>query len=723
MEWSQANRPFRLETPLGDDVLLLVSWEGEEAISSLFRYSVVAWSQQTDIQASALLFKDVSLSLRLPDGSDRKIYGIVSRFVRSGLSDTGYMAYWLEIVPPHWALTLDRSFDIFQNKTSREICDSLLQGTPYEWRLVRTLDPRPYCFRYRESRWNCVSRLIEQEGIWYRFNHKNGVAQLVLGDNTATAREAWGVNELVYQPNSVGSNYDAPFVNELGSEASAYTALTKIRTASEFLTSNNLLSETSGASSVFSPPGDLQWYDFDQQIAAQHSGINHSGGDTPSDASKIQPDTKTYSRIAQERSESESLIYSGQSGYVGLEVGAKATIRGASDRGFNGAVFIIGVRHNGSNGSYFSDDSIASYSNSFTAIPANVPYRPPLRAEWPRVGGSHVGTVTGPEGEEIYTDKHGRVQVVFKWDTENNISLQRSCWIRVAQSFAGQQFGMVFLPRIGHEVIVDFLDGNPDNPVITGSLYNDANMPPWPLPANKTQSGVRTKSTLRGGASNHNELRFEDKKGGEQVFLQAEMNLDVLVKNDETRMVKHDRLATVVNNDEKIVNEGYDYTTVEKGEQIINVLDNFRELNVAKDNRINVGGNEIIYIEGDREVNISGSQLHVMDGDESVNVGGRRDVSVVGNETLFVERGNCETTVQMGNISIKADLGKITIEAMQEIELKVGMSSIKISPTGITIKGVMVEAQGQAMTKVSAPMTDISGSGVLQLKGGITMIN
>ncbi len=732
MEWSQANRPFRLNTPLGRDVMLLASWEGEEAISSLFRFTVVAWSRRHDIQPKELLLKGVSLDLRLPSGADRKLHGVVSRFVRGEIVAEGHMSYLLEIVPPHWMLTLGSSFDIFQNKTARDVCDELLTGTPHEWKLVRTLDPRPYCFRYRESRWTCVSRLAEQEGIWYRFDHKAGEAKLVLGDNTASAQEAWGVEALMCLPDTNGNNFSKPVVTELNIEHHPYTAKTQVRSLSEFLTGNNLLGETSGASEVFSPPAELLWYEYDQQLTAHHTGINHSGGETPSDVSKFQPDTKTYSRIGQERSEADATRYIGRSSYVGLEVGAKTRVKGRSESKFDGDVFITRVQHKGSNGDYVSGESEATYENTFEAIPISTPYRPPRRTPWPRVAGAHVGTVVGPQGEEIYTDKHGRVQVVFKWDLENSTKLERSCWIRVAQSFAGQQFGMVFLPRIGHEVIVDFLDGNPDNPVVVGSLYNSANLPPWPLPANKTQSGVRTKSTLQGGAENYNELRFEDKKGNEQIYVQAEKDLDTLVKNDETRKVEHDRTTTIKNNETKTVLEGYEHTTIEKGEQVIKVNDNNRILHVEKNHTVTVNGNESISVTGNRDITVKGNQSHKISGDDKVTVEGKQSITITedetfvvekGNQSLTVKKGNIDTKAELGNIGTKAALGKITLEAMQKIELKVGANSIVIDQSGVTIKGIMVKIEGSAMAQMKAPMTQVNGDGMVMVKGGITMIN
>lgn len=732
MEWSQTNRPFRINTPLGPDVLLLESWEGEEAISSLFHFTVRAWSSRYDIQPSELLLKDVSLDITLPDGITRKICGVVSRFVRGGTIADEHMSYLLEIVPPHWTLTLDSGFDIFQQKSARDACDKVLSGTAHEWKLVRTLMPRPYCFRYRESSWTFVSRLLEQEGIWYRFSHDGGQATLIMGDNTASAREEWGVDELQYQPDNVGLGYNRPRVTELRVESNPYPAQSRIRNASEFLPNNNLAASTEGASQIYSPPSEMVRYDFEQQLTAHHSGIDHSGGDTPGDTGELPTDVKTYSRIRQEQYESSAMLYQGKSGYAGLQTGARATIKGRDEAGLNGPVFITRVVHSGSNGSYRVDGDPSLYSNTFEAIPASTQYRPPRITPWPRVAGAHVGTVTGPEGEEIYTDKHGRVQVVFKWDTDNKVNLERSCWIRVAQPFAGQQFGAVFLPRIGHEVIVSFLDGNPDNPVVSGSLYNSANMPPWKLPDNKTQSGVRTRSTLNGGADNFNQMRFEDLKGEEQIHVQAEKDLDTLVKNDETRNVEHDRTTNIKNNETRTVAEGFEHVTIEKGEQVIKVNSNNRTLHVEKDHGVTINGSEKISVRKDRSVAVGGNQSHKVAGDDALTVSGKQKVTISGDQETEVSRGDYSMLATSGKLSITAKAGKVLIDAkanevlisaMMSITLSVGSSSIVIDQSGITIKGIAVKVEGLALAEVKAPATRVNGDGMVQVRGGITMIN
>jgi type VI secretion system secreted protein VgrG len=727
MNYTQAHRPFRLTTPLGEDIMLLTEFTGEEHVSTFFRFVIHAWSKKADIAPRDLLLKAISIAMVLPDGSARTVHGVVSRFSQTGDARDGLTGYEIEMVPPHWVLSLDEGYDIFQNKSARDVCGDLLKGTQFEWKMVRTLEPRPYCFRYGESRWRVVARLLEQEGIWYRFDHAGGVAKLIMGDTSASAQPAWGVSTMVYDTDARRDGR----LTAISMSAAPYVAETRVRTASEFLATRNVGNVVSGGGS-FQAPSDLKAYRFEQQLAAHRTGINHSGGETASDAGKLPDDTKVYARLRQEAAEADATVYRGDSTYVGLQSGAKTKVSEHPSSGLNVELFVLGVSHHGSNGSYFASDSSPSYGNSFTAIPATTPYRPPRVTAWPRVGGSHVGTVVGPEGEEIFADKHGRVQVVFKWDVDDAKKLDRSCWIRVAQPFAGQNFGAVFLPRIGHEVLVDFLDGNPDNPVIVGSLYNGANLPPWDLPANKTQSGIRTHSTLKGASDAFNELRFEDLKDSELVYLQAQKDHETLVKNDERRTVQHDRTTTIKNNDERTVKEGFDKHTIEKGEQIIKVADNNRTLHVEKNHTVTVNGDEAITVKGKRDIVVKSEQTHAITKDDTTTVDGKRTATIKGNEmvtvsqgnyTVEVDMGNIELHAKMGNIKLKADMGAIALEAMQKVEIKVGGNTITVDPSGVTVKGIIVKVEGQAMAEMKSPLTSVKGDGLVMVKGAITMIN
>jgi type VI secretion system secreted protein VgrG len=281
------------------------------------------------------------------------------------------------------------------------------------------------------------------------------------------------------------------------------------------------------------------------------------------------------------------------------------------------------------------------------------------------VQGTQTAVVVGPPGEEIFTDKYGRVKVQFHWDREGQNNATSSCWIRVGTPWAGKNWGIIHIPRIGHEVIVDFLEGDPDQPIIVGSVYNADMMPPYALPANKTQSGVISRSTLGGSPANFNQIRFEDLKGSEQVLIHAERNQDIEVEKDETHWVGHDRKKTI----------DHDETT-----------------SIGHDRTETVKNNETITIDQ-------------------------------GNRTVTLNMGNDSLTIKMGNQTTKINLGKSETEAMQSIELKVGQSSIKLDQTGVTIKGMTIKVEGQIMTQVKAPMTQVNGDAMLTLKGGITMIN
>ncbi|MBZ5585802.1 MAG: type VI secretion system tip protein VgrG [Acidobacteriia bacterium] len=284
--------------------------------------------------------------------------------------------------------------------------------------------------------------------------------------------------------------------------------------------------------------------------------------------------------------------------------------------------------------------------------------------------------VTGPAGEEIFTDKYGRIKVQFHWDREGQHDASSSCWVRVATHWAGKQWGAIHIPRIGQEVVVDFEEGDVNHPIVVGSVYNADLMPPYSLPDNKTQSGIKSRSSKNGGPDNCNEIRFEDKKDSEQIFVHAEKDMLTEVEHDETRTVDHDRTTTIKNNETKTVTEGNETITIKQGNQ-----------------------------------------------SNTVEMGDQSNQVKTGNVTHTIDMGNLSTTVKMGNITNKVNLGKTEEEAMQSIELKVGQSSIKIDQMGVTIKGMMIKVEGQVQVQIKGLMTQVNGDAMLTCKGGITMIN
>ncbi|RMF88342.1 MAG: type VI secretion system tip protein VgrG, partial [Nitrospinota bacterium] len=366
------------------------------------------------------------------------------------------------------------------------------------------------------------------------------------------------------------------------------------------------------------------------------------------------------------------------------------------DRRQEGTYLLTTVQHSAvQSPDYLSEGeaSEAPYYNSFTCIPEAIPFRPPRVTPKPVVQGLQSAVVVGKKGEEIWTDKYGRVRVQFHWDRKGKRDEQSTCWVRVAQPWAGKQWGAIFLPRIGQEVVVAFLEGDPDQPLVVGSVYNAENMPPYELPANQTQSGIKTRSSKGGGASNFNELRFEDKKGSEHIYFHAEKDFLRLVENDDKLAVGHDQTIVIKNNRTETVKEGDETVTIEQGNRTVSIDT----------------GNETLQVkQGDRLV--------------SVDMGNDTHQIKQGNRDVQIDMGNDTLTIKMGNQTTKLNLGKSSTEAMQSIELKVGTNSIKIDQTGITLKGLMIKIEGQMMTQMKGMMTQVNGNAMLQLKGGITMI-
>jgi type VI secretion system secreted protein VgrG len=650
-EYTQDGRPYRLETPLGKDVLLCVRWYGTEYVSRCYEFTVEAWSTNPDIDVQALLLKPVTLKLELPaEGSERSLGGIVRRFVNLGPTPYGLTAYHLEIVPRHWELTIGRTFEIFQEMPVPDILDKVFEGYDVSQELNDSYRKRQYCFQYRESKWDFACRLMEQEGIWYRFDHTASPPVLVMASGNASARVEWGLTEvLANQTDDIEERLlDARLVH------APFVGKTAVRTYSEFMTQKNIKDESAaiGGRGRFTPPTSLTDYEFDQQLASHRQGVKPGGSDDMANAEELFPENERNARIRQEVEETRGLRLYGETTHRGLTAGAKITVSRHASASVNGNWLVLSVSHRGDNGSYLGgDQSSAHYENTFEALPHAVPYRPPRTTPWPRVGGTHVGVVVGPPGEEIFPDKYGRVHVCFRFHDDYERNLEHSCWIRMAQVFAGPNYGSVFLPRVGHEVLVDFLDGNPDNPIIVGQLYSDHNMPPWPLPENKTQSGFRTRSTMNGGSDEHNELRFEDKIGEEQIWVQAQKDLDTLVKNDETRTVEHDRTTTITNNDTRTVTDGDDTHTIESGHHTLTV--NRGDIRITADQ----GG--ISIKAGMGAINIeAGQSITLTVGGNSVELGAS-GITIKG--TMLSLSGDATAELKSPTTTVKGD-GMLTLK-------------------------------------------------------------
>jgi type VI secretion system secreted protein VgrG len=679
------------------------------------------------------------------EGGKRCINGIASSVTR-GAQGKKLTSYRMVVVPKLWLLTRTRRSRIFQHVSVPDILKTVLTGVEVSYQLQGTYEKRDYCAQYRETDFEFVSRLMEEEGIYYFFKHDDGTHTMVVADSPVAHPAIPGEETVVFRP-LTGALLESDRVHEWEKSQTITSGKFTLWDHSFELPLRNLEATTEiGPSTVqvgtvahklrVANNESLEQYDFPGGYAGRFDGTAPGGGDRAADLQHIFQDNLRTVNIRMAQEASSAIVASGVSATRRFIAGHKFTLADHDDA--DGAYVLVSVEHEATSGTLegaSEETGTFTYTNRFTCVPAALPYRPPRVTPRPFVHGCQTALVVGPAGEEIFTDKYGRVKVQFYWDREGKKDTNSACWVRVASFWAGRQWGAVHLPRIGQEVIVSFLEGDPDRPLVTGSVYNADNMPPYTLPANKTQSGIKSRSTPQGTDDTFNEIRFEDKKDAEQVYVQAQKDLDTLVKNDETRKVWNDRTTVISNNDTRTVG-GTDKDGAE------------------------IGGNDTITVKkGDRTITVETGNLSttVSKGDETREITmGKQTVTVKGNVTVTVQQGNHETTVSTGNGKVDITAGKYEVSAAQEIMLKVGPSHIKITPTSIelaaparivlkdgatqiplgpaTLEAVSVQTkvEGQAQVEVKGgAMAKISGGAMLQaeggamtaVKGGIVMIN
>lgn len=673
---TQTGRLLTATTPLGGDVLVPVRLVGTEELSRPFLFTVDFSSEQAHIAASALLGKPVGIALTRPDESTRYFHGLVRRFANHGVEGTtGRTRYRAELVPWLWMLSLASDARTFENQSVLDIADTMFAAAGYsDHKRKVTAAPAalPYVVQYGETNLAFVSRLLEAAGLHYTFEFAADTHTLVISDAKGSAIPA-GALATVPMAASLrtgaargGAEPDAVLTAEREFAVHAQSVALGDFHLLRLADSNSATSQGAGAA------GEL--YDFLGNLSG-----TPAAGITAAEAKR---------RI--EAEEATGDVVRGTSTCGAFTAGTRVTITGGAFGASGVELQLTRVTHEIANGDLVAGaDADGTIENTFAAIPAATLFRPTRTTPWPSVRGTQTALVVGTGGTgQIDVDANGCVLLQFPWDRgagKNGASTHR---VHLASQWSGTGWGAIQLPRVGQRVLVEFLEGDPDRPIVTGRVYSNNHAHPYALPDNKTQSGIKSRS-VGGGADNFNELRFEDKSGEEHVYLQAEKDLQTKVKHDETRDVLHDRTTTVTHDDTRTVKEGNDTLTVSKGKQTIEVS------------------------EGDQEVTVKT---------------GKQTITVNGDQTL---------TVQTGNVTIKATAGAVTIEApAQGITLKSGPSSIEVKPQGVTIKGVqvsvegqaqatlkgaMVSIAGQAMAKLESPMSQITGSALLKLGGGVTM--
>ncbi len=734
---SAEDRSLEVTTPLGSNVLLLERLKGIEALSEPFRFTLdLLATVDQDVPFDRVLGGEAVIRISgEQNASPRFFHGIIRQFTRAGRvagpqGPSTYLRYRAEVVPKCWLLSLQVRSRIFQQLTVPEILQQVLEGMEVSEKYQGNYKPREYCAQYRESDFTFASRLMEEEGIYYFFTHSESGHTMVLADSPQGHAQLPNRGAIPFD-DLIGGSRDVERITSW--EKSQRIEATKVtlwdhhfQVPDDTLEGTKPTIQSVQVGSVthalkVSGNDSLEVYDYPGGYARRYDEIDSGGGQQSSQLQEVYNDNNHTAAIRMQEQDAKALEIDGTSTCNQLSAGHGFTLGGLDS--CEGDYVLTRVEHLANlAGSYSqsTDPDGPFYENRFRCIPAALPFRPERLTPRPRVEGSQTALIVGPSGQEIFTDDYGRVKVQFFWDREGSKDANSSCWVRVGSPWAGQNWGMIHIPRIGQEVIVHFLEGDPDQPIIVGSVYNANNLPPYALPEQATQSGLKTRSTLEGDDETFNELRFEDKKGEEQIYFHAEKNFDRVVENNDTLKVGFDKK--------------------DKGDQSIEIFNN-QSLSIGAGEGDAADGSQSLSIYKDRTTTLK-------TGDETLTIEkGERTTTIKGDETLTVQDGKRTTTikgddsltVQQGNISIKASAGKISVEAAQEISLKVGGNSIvigpaaitlkvggnsvELNPAGVTIKGTMVSCEAQATAALKGAITQVNGSGMVQVQGGVVMIN
>jgi type VI secretion system secreted protein VgrG len=691
--YSEAGRPLRVTTPLGPDKLFIIGFSGHEGVSQLFRFQLDLIAENTtDVAFDALLGKKFTVHLDLPAGGSRHFNGLCVR-VSQGARDprtTQFTAYRVELVPDLWKLTRKAQSRIFQQQAVPDILKQVLSEVSPSLEIKGTFLPRDYCVQYRETDFNFASRLMEEEGIYYYFKHSDGDHKLLIANTPQSHADLPGDSSITYESVLGGEReedriFDWEKTQELRS--GKYTLwdhtfelphkhLEAVKTIQDTVTLGK-------ATHKLKVGGNDAWeiYDWPGEYAQRFDGISPGGGERSGDLDNIFKDNSRTVGIRMEEEALGSLLVQGASSCRQFSSGFKFTVQ-KHFSGEGGPYVLTNVVHSARSGGYFGGQAPElQYQNSFACIPLGLPFRPARVTPKPIAQGTQSAVVVGPAGEEIFTDKYARVKVQFHWDRQGKYDASSSCWLRVATPWAGKQWGMIHIPRIGQEVLVGFLEGDPDQPVVVGSLYNADMMPPGNLPGSKTKSGVASRSTLGGTIAEENIILFEDKKGEENVFIHAQKDQLIEVEHDETHEVGRDRSKSI-NRDE---------TT-----------------NVARNRTETVRGNETISISGartesvgkDESISIDGSRSEAVDKDETITVGGKRTESVAKEETVSIGKDRSHSVGQDDKLKVGREFSLV---AEDSITLTAGSASIVLKKDGtIEIRGKDVTAKGSGKINIKA---------------------
>lgn len=660
-----AGYPLRLEGDAKSKKLLPLTAEVREGVSRIPTVSVEFFCENKKLALTELVGK--TMHLVAADDKDAQ-----KRWFRGTCISAEYVAkvevgahYRAEVRPWLWFLTRRTDVRVYQKKTVVEIITEVIEEYGFSGHIEKKLNgsyqPREYCTQYRETDFDFISRLMEEEGIYYFFRHEGDTEKMVLADAPSAHEPIAKPSKLLFMPQTIKSTIEVadPVVFEWNHTEQVRSGKVTLEDYDFETTSADLTTEStkSGVAYIdqkherYDYPGHYRKAPLGEEFAKvrmESEGVQHKTIEGLSDAVMMGVG-RTFTLDKSPRPDDPTTVMVLECQHQFLQVQA------LGDAVLGELFTALGV-----------EDVEAGHNDAhlvrFKAIASDAQYRSPQITPWPNIGGIHTAVVTGPSGEEIWTDKFGRIKIQFHWDRDGKSDDNSSCWVRTMMPWSGNRWGAIAIPRIGQEVVIQFEEGDPDRPLCIGMLYNDKTMPPYSLPGNKTQSGVKTNSSLKGGG--FNELMFEDKKDDELVRFQSEKNYEQIVKNNASIKVGLEK----------------------------------------KDD-----GN--LDVEVHNDVN------------ETINEGNYTELVKMGDHKTTLDKGDHETLLKTGDMKVDVKAGKIVVTAMKSIEFKVGGSSIKMDPKSITVKSPTVTVQADIKADVTSPLTTVKADTMLTLKGGMVFIN
>ena len=685
-----------IQTPLAPDALFLTRFNGSEGLSQLFHFHLELMAEnRTNIPFDKLIGQKITFSIILPDGKTKRFWSGICNSMAQQDRDSTFTNYRMEVVPKLWLLTRRRQSRIFQHMSVPDILKKVLADIDHKLELQGTFEPRDYCVQYRESDFDFASRLMEEEGIYYFFRHADGSHPMVVANSPKTHPDVPFIPNAIYEEVKGGVRPDMRIHHwEKNQELRSgkvtlwdhcfelpHQKLDAERTTPEVV-------DIGKVSHKLKLPANepLELYDYPGGYAGRFDGVDRGGGDQAGNLNKIFQDNKRTVAIRMEQEAAQAIIIRGAGNCRQFMAGHKFTL----ERHFNadGPYVLASVQHNAAASTDFSSGGTSeiTYVNSFTCLPLSLAFRPPRTTPRPEISGPQTATVVGPPGEEIYTDKYSRVKVQFPWDRQGKNNADSSCWIRVATIWAGKGYGVIHIPRIGQEVVVDFMEGDPDQPIIIGSVYNAENMPAAKLPDNKMVSGLKSANYPGGGGFNG--MVANDTKGKQKLSVHAQFDMDTKVEHNDDQHVVNDRTIAV---------DGTHTETIDKDTTITIKTGNLSHEVKAGTALYKVKGAVTENFDDSHETIVKNG-IHIASQTAHIYIHTATSIQLhVGDSNIWMDSG--------GQISIKGN--NIAINGKESV----------------TISGGMIRSVADSTHEIEGANVKSEGKGTNTVKGGMVMLN